>query len=432
MGPLAEIWQKIIGKPNPLDKLVYQMFGQNARYPEVNSEFYLDSYCNLNDVFTVINKKNEPASTVPIYQYKPDGNINESGQMIARLNKPNPYQSRSQFIEAALTYFDIFGENFTAVETIDMGVNAGKPGRLDHLPPKYTEVIPGTVFNPVAGYSFLLLSDNGKPNYDSDQVLHWKEFNPDYDLNGGHLRGLSRMRGLIRSIIGTGEAYNSLVKAFQSQGMWGIVTMLEPESRAAINLTKEQKSKLRSEFKKDAKKGDLTISNAAVEYTKMGLTVVELEILKALSIYKGNLCDAYNVPSQLLSGSQDRTYNNYKEAEQSLWRNAIQPCLDAYLESLSNWLAPKFGEEGQVLKADYSNVSCLQTNKVELTQWMIQSQSFTRNEIREALGYEVLSDLGMDEILVSAGMMPIGETGNISEPQIVESVMKSLKISDYR
>jgi phage portal protein BeeE len=171
------------------------------------------------------------------------------------------------------------------------------------------------------------------------------------------------------------------------------------------------------------------VSNKA-EWTKIGLTMVELEVLKSLGLYKGNLCDAYNVPSQLLSGSTDRTYNNYKEAEAALWRNAIQPSLDSYLEMLSQWLAPLFKEEGTVLKADYSNVACLQTNNVELVNWMTTARAFTKNEIREALGYEEIDLPEMNIIYEGAGLMPLGELGLPPDINAAEENLKD--ITDYR
>jgi HK97 family phage portal protein len=328
-----------------------------------------------------------------------------------------------------LSFYYIFGESFTAYETLDNGLKAGMPLRLDQLPPKWITVNLGTIFDPVAGYSFYPLNSQNAIDYPKEKILHWKEFNPDYDYNGGHLRGMSRLRPLLRSVIGSTEAYNSLVKAFQNQGAWGLLAILDQEGKA-MDLNKEQRSIIKAKFKSDAKKGDLSVVSNKAEWTKIGLTMVELEVLKSLGLYKGNLCDAYNVPSQLLSGSQDRTYNNYKEAEAALWRNAIQPSLDAYLTLLSQWLAPLFKEEGTVLKADYSNVSCLQTNNVELVSWMTTARAFTKNEIREALGYEEIDLPEMNIIYEGAGLMPLGELGLPPDVNATEENLKD--ITDYR
>lgn len=433
MGRLAEIWQAATGKgtSNPLDRYVYQMLGGSAIYPELKNEFYLGSYTGNNDVFSVINKITEPASSVPVFQYDAKGELVENGKMLARLNKPNGYQSRTQFLEAGLSFFGIFGESFTAFETVENGPNAGIPLRLDQLPPQWVQLILGTYFDPIKGYSFYPLSQNGDPDYPKERVFHWKEFNPEYSLTGGHLRGMSRLKPLIKNITGSSEGYNSLVKAFQSQGMWGLVTMLDPDG-AVVPLTAEQKSKTKALFKKDAAKGELTIVNSIVKYEKMGLTVVELNVLRSLTMLSGKVTDAFNIPDQLFAGSLSKTYSNMKEAEKTAWENARKPWLDAYLEGLSNWLAPYFpGEEDHVLKADYSGIEALQSNLVEKVQWMIQAQSFSRNDIREACSYERLPVPGMDDILVSAGMVPISEIG-LMDIQQTEEVLKSLKLSDYR
>jgi HK97 family phage portal protein len=426
MSFITDLFQRLQGQPNPLDTYLLRLIGTNTSYPSPDNDTFLASYLDNNDVFTVINKIVEPASTVPIYQYDKNGEEVPGGKMIALLNNPNPYQGRAELIEAAMSYYYIFGESFTASQSVPNGLNANKPLRLDQLPPKYVGLKLGTFFNPVEGYFFYPIHKDGE-GYTKDQVMHWKEFNPEYDQTGGHLRGMSRLRPLIKSVTGSSDGYDALVKSFKNMGAWGLLTMMG-EANMPNELSKLQQSELKAKFKRDQKKGDLSVVNNLTSFTKMGLTVVELEILKALGIYKGNLCDAFNVPSQLLSGSQDRTYNNYTEAERALWRNAIQPSLNAYLEKLTAWLAPQFGEDGHTLQADYSGIDCLQGNKLDLVQWMTLARSFTKNEIREALGYEMLPDPAMDQIYEGAGLMPLADLqGNITEP-----AMKALGLSDYR
>jgi HK97 family phage portal protein len=436
MAKLSEIWNLVTGKqPNPLDQYYLRWLATNAIYPQFNAEFYLNAYTGNNDVFTVINKITEPASTIPIYQYDDNDEIYE-GKMIARLNNPNPYQSRSELIEAAITYYYIFGNCYTACETLDNGLNAGFPARLDILPSQFMTINLGTMFDPVAGYSFYPMSGNAVSgnaiDYPKEKIYHWKEFNPDYSLAGGHLKGMSRLRPLLKSVVGSGDAYNSLVKAFQNQGAWGILTMLGEDATKPGELTKEQLNSLKNKFRADSKAGKLTVVNNLTSWQKVGLTMVEMQVLESIGNFRGAIADAFNVPPVLLSGSNDRTYKNYGEAEKAIWRNAIQPSLDAYLEGLTRFLAPQFKEEGTHLKADYSNVACLQTNKAETVVWMTQAKSFTKNEIREACGYEMLSDPAMDVIYEGAGTMPLDELGIPPDPNIVESALKALKITDYR
>lgn len=416
---------------NPFDKYVMQYLQNNAIYPSADNDFYLQSYCESADPFVVINKITEPGSQIPIYEYDKNDEIVENGKMITLLNKPNPYQRTGEFIEAALTFYYIFGESFLATETLNETIN--NPVRLDALPPQLVQVnMNNLVFNPIKGYSFYPGGAGSRSvDYIKEKVFHWKEFNPDYDLSGGHLRGMSRLKPLIKTVTGSKEGYNSLVKAFQAQGMWGILALLDQDNKA-VSLSKEQKSELKTKYKLDSKRGDVTISNFKAEYTKMGLTVVELDIIQSVGILFGKTADAFNVPSQLFSGSKDRTYNNYKEAEQALWRNAIQPSLDSLLNGLTDLLAPAFNVRGNKLKADYSEVACLQINKSEMITWMTAARSFTKNEIREAVGFERLDLPGMDEVFDVAGLMPVSMLGVMPEQAVTEEVLKALHISDYR
>lgn len=432
MGLISDIFSKKQPKqPNQLDSYILKMLGNNAIYPGDKDETYLKSYMENNDVFTVINKITEPASQVPVFQYDKNGEIIEDGRMLELIKQPNPHQSQGEFFEAMMTFYYLFGNSFIASEVLDAGLNKNVPYRLDVLPPQWVQIDLGNFLNPIKGYSFYPMLDTSVP-YTPDRIFHWKEFNPDFNYTGGHLRGQSRLKPLLKTITGSQEGYNSLVKMFQNQGAWGLLNMLD-EDGTAQDISKEQKSALKRQFKNDAKKGDITILNSKSDWLQMGLTSVDMQVLKSLGLFKGNFCDAYNVPSQLFSGSQDRTYNNYKEAEAALWRNAIQPTFNAALSGLSKFLAPKIkGEEDTYLQADYSGVTCLQTNMGELITWMIAANVFTGNQILEACGWEKSTDLNMDRILVSDGRVFLDMLDTPPDPVLVEGALKRLGITDYR
>ena len=425
-----------VSKANRLDEYVLRQIANLAIYPDYSSGTYLKGYTSNVDVFTVINKITEPASTVPIYQYDKNGEEID-GRMIQLLNKPNPLDeslSRAELIESALSFYLIFGDSYTAYDTIDNGLNAGIPLRLDVLPPQWVEIVMGTYFDPIQGYKFMM--SGNQLDYEKERVLHWKEFNPDYDQQGtGYLKGMSRLKPILKSVVGSSSAYDALVAAFQHMGAFGILTILGEEG-ATEGVSKTQLSRIKQSIKDEYyganKTGTVVVTSKKHEWTNFGMTARELEIIKALGSFKGAICDAYNVPAMLLSGSQDRTFNNYQEASKALWTNAIMPSLDAYLEKLSRWLAPKFKEKGHELRADYSGIEVLQKNKGEMITWMVNARSFTKNEIREAAGYAMLDMPGMDEVFDTAGLMPVGQMGMMPEMPITEDILKALKIADYR
>lgn len=69
------------------DFLYSKLFLNTPLYPDNNDYTYLNFYTSNSDVFTIINKITEPASTVPIYQYNEEGE-EFSGRMLDLLNSP--------------------------------------------------------------------------------------------------------------------------------------------------------------------------------------------------------------------------------------------------------------------------------------------------------------------------------------------------------
>jgi len=437
---LTNIAQKLLTdrintQTNRLDEYVLRMLAQGAIYPDANSATYLKSYTGVGDVFTIINKITEPASMVPIFQVDKAGNDIPNGRMLQLLSNPNPGQSTSEFIEALLSFYLIFGNAYIAHQATEYGLNAGQPIRLDVLPPQWMEMVIGSYMEPVRGWKFIM--SGNVIDYEPSQVMHWKDFNPDYDNTGtGHLYGMSRLKPILKSVIGTSDSYNAVISALQHQGAFGILTILGEDGKQSGNIGKAQLSAIQREYERKytgAKNaGKIVVTKWDHKWTNFGMSAKEMEIFKSLGTFKGNLCDAYNVPSQLLTGSQDRTYSNYKEAERALWGNAIKPNLDGLLSKLSAWLAPQTKELGHRLVADYSEVEALQHNKVELVQWMTTARSFTRNEIREACGYERIELPEMDKVYDNAGVVPINELTLMPGEELTEDVLKALKISDYR
>lgn len=438
MGLFQNIVQSLrpanIQKANRLDEYVLRQIANMQILPDYSAGTYLKAYTENSDVFTVINKIVEPASVIPVYQYDAKGEINEQGRMIQLLNAPNPYMNRAEFLEALMTFYLIFGDAYAAFDSIPNGLNANLPIRLDVLPPQWVEFVLGTVMNPIVGYKFTM--SGNVIDYEFNRVVHWKEFNPDYDAQGvGHLKGMSRLKPLIKTVVGSDAAYDSLIAMLQHQGAVGILTLLgedgKPQTMTKTYLS-AVKRQYRDEYTGAKKAGSVVITDKDHKWTKFGLTAVEMKILEAIGVFGGKLYDAYNVPSVLMSGTRDKTYMNYVEAKKALYQDAIMPTLDSALDKLTWWLAPKFKEQGQVLKADYSSIAVLQDNVADLIAKMVLAESFTKNEIREVAGFDRSDDPAMDKVYVSAGKISLEELGLMPGAALTEEVMKRLRIPDYR
>jgi phage portal protein BeeE len=393
---------KLFGRSQLLD-LVIKNNANSAIYPDTKAEYYTDTYTGNNDVFSVIKKIVDP----------------------------------TEFVAQSLTIFKIYGECFIVSDKPDFGLRAGKPVRLDNLPPQWVELLIGTFFEPITGYTLSLGQNEVK--YSFEDVMHWKEINPDFQLTGDHLRGLSPLKPLLKAVAASSSGYDSMVAAFQNQGAYGLLTILgvkEADGKFSNTpRTAQQLSELEASWRRkmtgNSNRGKLATTNKSVEYTNFGLSPVDLNILNSIVFSGGALYDAYGVPDILKSGSQSKTYLNYQEAQKALWNNTIIPTVDGFYQKLSNWLMPLTGEEDTIFLPDYDNIPALQDDKTQLISWMIRA-NLTPNEIREALGYEALNLPNMDVPLIGMGMQRIDELGGMPEQPVTEEVLKRLRIPDYR
>ena len=436
------LWDKInqlFGR-SKLQELLTQNMTNAPIYPDTNKNaFYLDSYTGNGDVFSIINKITEPGARVPISHVRiGDDEPIQNSRVMALLEKPNPFMSQTEFMEACLSFFNIFGNCFIANESADFGLRVGQPTRLDVIPPQWMEIVVGDMFTPIKGYTLTEASGQDL-SYEFGKVMHWKEFNPDFNISGKHLYGMSRLRPLIKQVIASQSGYDSMVSAFQNMGAYGILTVLgvkEEDGRYGDKPeTRVQLEKMMSEWRKkwtgNSKRGEVAVTNKSTEWTPFGMSVQDMSILASLPISRGVIADAYNVPEVLLANSSGRTYANYQEAMKALWNNAIIPNVDGLLNKLSDWLCPAMGYEGTMLVANYDDIPALQADKKEQVEWMIKA-GLTFNEIREALGYEELGIPNMDIPIISMGMQRVDEISMMPEPEITEEVLKRLKVDDYR
>ena len=415
------------------------MIANNVVYDEAGLEFYRKSALNNGDVFTVINKIVQPASNLPIKQVDRETLKDHSGKALKLLNNPNPLMNRTEFLTGALTFHCIFGEGFIVGNSIESGLNAKQPLRLELLPPHCMIEQIGTVQDPIKGWS-LRWSMGGKPDYSFEEVFHWKDFNPNYDETGNWLRGQSRLRPILKSIAGSDAGYDSLISAFQNMGAYGVLTILGVKQKDGEYtdkiVTKQQLSEFKSNLQKTyygaKKKGQVVATNKSVEWTPFNLSMVDLEILTSLDKFSGKIYDAFDVPFILSSAGQGgNKYDTYPQAVLELWMNAVTPRVNNFLDKFSKWLMPQFpGEENTMFVADYSGVPCLQEAMRLKIKWMKESGIYSIDEMRIAAQADAWNIPNSDVPLVNTGLQRLDELGMTPTIDQTTNALKYYK--DYR
>lgn len=228
--------------------------------------------------------------------------------------------------------------------------------------------------------------DNGQVRiYSLDTILHIKDFHPLKDDVG-----MSRLQSatLEIDITNEGQAWN-LALLRNGARPSGIL-------HTEANLDEEQYRRLREERKildqGAANAGGLMITEGGLKFQPMGMDPGDLDFHNGMKTNRRNIWSVLNTPPELVGDSEAKTYSNYKEARQALYKENILPLLDLLAAELNLWLNL---DEDVSLSFSVADVEALQPDVDALHDRIrkdVEAGIITTNEGREALGLTALTD----------------------------------------
>lgn len=414
-------------------------------YPELNQRKFVNDYINNSEVYAIIKRISKTVSTVPFYVYKVKDKkaLNRYTSMTKNstttqdlakaelirvkaiseiadsplndlLEKPNPYQSLSEFIESVIGYKLICGNSYVWANRLE----SGKVQELVVLPPQYMAIISDGTINGVEGYSFRLV---GWDFLDAKDVIHLKYFNPYFDTNGNQLYGLSPLQAAYRTVQRSNDAKDTSVGMLQNQGPKGILYADESN-----NFGQEEAGKLKEDFYNQygtktqgqilQNAGKILIAGAKLGWVNMGLSPIDLQLLESEKVTLRELCNVYGVNSALFNDPDNKTYNNMKEAKKEMLTQVVLPELVVLRDTFNRFFAIEIGN-GYYIDFDITVFPELQEDMKELSAILSQSWWITPNEKRAAMRYDTSDDSVMDEIFIPAGYLPIDELTMLQDPR---------------
>jgi len=427
---------------NPFQDFAGLISGRTL-YPELDQIKFVEDYDNNSEVYAIIKRISKTISTVPFYVYKVKNkkellryqsitkNANTTQDLAKAelvrtkavdeiatsplndlLEKPNEYQSFSEFIESVVGYKLICGNSYVWANRLENG----KVQELVVLPPQYVAIISDGTINGVEGYSFTLV---GWDYLDVKDVIHLKYFNPYFDTNGSQLYGLSPLQAAYRTVQRSNDAKDTSVGMLQNQGPKGILYADESN-----NFGVEEAGKLKEDFynqygtknKIVQNAGQILIAGAKLGWVNMGLSPVDLQLLESEKITLRELCNVYGVNSALFNDPDNKSYNNMKEAKKEMLTQVVLPELVAIRDALNRFFKVEIGN-GFYIDFDITVFPELQEDMKELSAILSQSWWITPNEKRAAMRYDTSSDPVMDEIFIPAGYLPIDELTMLQDPR---------------
>lgn len=157
------------------------------------------------------------------------------------------------------------------------------------------------------------------------------------------------------------------------------------------NLTPDQFDRLKTElqdgYQGAGRAGRPLLLEGGLDWKPMGLTPKDMDFLEAKNAAAREIALAFGVPPMLLGIPGDNTYANYQEANRAFYRLTVLPMLARTLTSLSNWLAPHWGEPLR-LWYDADQVDGLALDRAALWDRLGKADFLSDDEKREAVGYQ--------------------------------------------
>lgn len=328
------------------------------------------------------------------------------------MKRPNPLQSEKEFKKAFLGYERITGNAFAYVATPGFGLEANKPMQLWVLPSPTVEIIGGTRFNPVGGYIVSYFYGDVIP---VEKMIHMKTFNPVYSLNGMQwLYGMSPMQAG-RSALGQFDASETAQGTLlKNMGPGGIIS--GATGTGVQDITEAQGIAIQDKFVQRhtgiVNGGGLVVTPAQLNYTQIGMSAVDLNIIAAKGDLLQEMCAIYNYPKEKITGSSNTASQGVSDKQ--VITSCVMPLLRSFDDCMTQFIRQAYKDPLLVYISDTQYFPELQQDRKDLAQWLNSAWWTSINEKRKAMDYEEV-DNG-EEMLVPSGLsrledvlQPVGE-----------------------
>lgn len=436
----------LIGK-NAFNQAFFQFMGGGYTTYDVNSKTYIDKGYNLNpDVYACINQMATKTQSVPYCVKKI--NDKESYSKLIQLNiatkgtlslsqfvkkiklelkaysenelpfpleKPNELQTWSEIFALYKTYMKTAGNCYFYSLSPDYGANAGVPIQLYVLPAHLMQIVLKPNANMLGTESpidhYILINGNQYIKFKAKDVIHVKYSNPNFDLNGEHLYGMSPLRSALRNINSQNSAIDLNIKTLQNGGAFGFLHA----KNGGTPLTQQQADSLKERLiemdNSPERLSRIAGSSAEVGFTRISLTTDELKPFDYLAWDRKTICNVLNWPDELINndGKASLGSTDTNQARKQAVTDNILPDLKLLESALNTQFLPRFkGYENTVIEWDITELPEMQSDMKEMAD-ALDKVPLTPNEVRAVFKYMPLPDDGMDVVWLSTNKQRIDD-----------------------
>src|SRR3990172_10598190 len=257
------------------------------------------------------------------------------------LNKPNPLQSREDFLWQYMFYREVFANNFIYAPKGSVLV---KPKTLWHLPSEMMNIkLTGKMFDQyelegIIKY-FKLCYGGYEKQYDvKDVIFHATNFSFQQGMGQSKIPGLNYPISNIMASLKTRNIIS--VK----KGMIGFISNEGKNSMGGVApIMPEERKMLEEQFDKDrglyGGMEKIILTNSASKWNPTSFPVRDLMLHESDEMDFQTICDSIGIDRRCFSGTKDATYENKKQAQIGTYQNDIQPIADSFAGMITDKLA---------------------------------------------------------------------------------------------
>tara|TARA_Y100000004_G_scaffold134134_1_gene151645 strand:- start:14875 stop:16929 length:2055 start_codon:yes stop_codon:yes gene_type:complete len=381
-------------------------------YHDLADEGYLQNAI----VYRCVNEISKGASAVAIQVFAGD-DLLERHPLLDLLNRPNPLQSRSEFISALSGYLLLSGNCYI----LKTG-NAGPPQELHFLRPDRVEINSSRNKTIPDSYDYKV---NGKvsasypidPETGKSDVKQLKLWNPLDDYYGASPLFAAAVE-VDQHNLASNHNINLLSNGARPSG--AVVFKPKDDQGFSVSLSESQRQQLLTDlnnrFQGSHNAGRPLLLEGDFDWKEMSLSPKDMDFLNLKHMAATDIALCFGVPSQLVGVPDAQTYANVAEARLALYEETIIPHLRQIESDFNEWLTPMYGE-GLEMRFDIDSIPALAERKRKTYENMVSAVNMgilSRNEAREELGRSPVD--GGDDLYISAALIPIGDT-DVEEPE---------------
>lgn len=366
--------------------------------PEVTATSNLEQYGKSLYVFACVNKIAKKTAAIPLELYrvmnsKGDTREIDSHPVLDLLYKPNPHETKQEFLEKTIINLKLTGDAFW----YKVRNSGGRVVELWNLRPDRMTVVTDPVLF-IKGYE-LAKFDGSKTVFAPEDIVHLKYADPINAYTGQSPLKPAQTR------VSTEQFATQFQRDFFLNSARPDAVIKNPNS----TLTTEQKEDIREGWNKrhggPGNTSKIAILEGGLEYQLISITQKDMDFIEGLKMTRDDILVAFSVPKPIVAITDDVNLANAKTAMEIFLRETIKPEIEFLVEKMNELLVyPDFDD---TLFLEFEDPTPA-NRELELKEYSegLANKYLLINEVRQREGLEPIT--GGWTVYGSIADVPIG------------------------